>query len=99
MVIGKQDSRVVSNNSGISTSHEQGLQEMLEIGRCLGSGPRYLLYYHGQLAITNERGLASWPEGLKVLIAVVNSRECTGGLSPARKTYLLDKMWKNKNIS
>ncbi|OHB83359.1 MAG: hypothetical protein A2Z38_04935 [Planctomycetes bacterium RBG_19FT_COMBO_48_8] len=38
-------------------SVEAELQEMLEIGLYLGSGPRYLLYYYGQLAITNDAGL------------------------------------------
>jgi hypothetical protein len=83
---------VVLNNSDISTCCEQELQEMLEIGSYLGSGSRYLFYYYGQLAITNERGLASWPEGPKVIIAVVKPQECAGGLSPAGKAYLLDKL-------
>lgn len=83
---------MVLNNGGISTCHEQELQEMLEIGRYLGSGPRYLLYYYGQLAITNETGLMHWPKGPKAVIAVVKSQECAGGLSLARKAYLLDKL-------
>jgi hypothetical protein len=78
------------NNSGISTCHEQELQEMLEISRYLGSGPRYLLYYYGQFAITNETGLMYWPKGPKAVIAVIKPQECAGGLSPARKAYLLD---------
>lgn len=80
------------NNSGISTCHEQELQEMLEIGRYLSSGLQYLLYYYGQLAITNDTGLMHWPKGPKVVIAVVKPWECASGLSPARKAYLLDKL-------
>jgi hypothetical protein len=71
---------------------EQELQEMLEISVYLGSGPRYLLYYYGQLAITNDAGLTRWPEGPKMIVSVIKARECTGGLSPARKTYLLAKL-------
>ena len=73
-------------------SIEAELQEMLEIGRYLGSGPRYLLYYYGQLAITNNVGLNRWPEGPKVIVAVVKAQECVRGLSPARRTYLLAKL-------
>jgi hypothetical protein len=65
---------------------------MLEIGVCLGAGPRYLLYYYGQLAITNDAGLMHWPKGPKVIVAVVRVRECAGGLSPARRAYLLAKL-------
>jgi len=83
---------MVSNNSEITTCHEQELQEMLEIGLYLGSGPRYLLYYYGQLAITNDAGLNRWPEGPKVVVAVIKAQECAGGLSPARKAYLLAKL-------
>jgi len=83
---------MVSNNSDIMTCHEQELQEMLEIGLYLGSGPRYLLYYYGQLAITNGVGLNRWPEGPKVVVAVIKAQECAGGLSPARKAYLLAKL-------
>jgi hypothetical protein len=73
-------------------SAEAELQEMLDIGMYLGSGPRYLLYYYGQLAITNNVGLNRWPEGPKVIVAVIKAWECTGGLSPARKAYLLAKL-------
>jgi hypothetical protein len=74
------------------TSMEAELQEMLEIGRYLGSGPRYLLYYYGQLAITNDTGLNRWPQGPKAIVAVIKAQECAGGLSPARKEYLLAKL-------
>jgi hypothetical protein len=73
-------------------SMEAELREMLEIGRYLGSGPRYLLYYYGQLAITNDAGLNRWPEGPKVVVAVIKPQECVSGLSPARKEYLLAKL-------
>ncbi len=72
--------------------HESGLQEMLEIGLYLGSGQRYLLYYYGRLAITNDAGLMRWPEGPKVIVAVIKAQECACGLSPARKSYLLAKL-------
>jgi len=68
------------------------LREMLETGLYLGAGPRYLLYYYGQLAITNDAGLMRWPEGPKVIVAVIKAQECVGGLSPARKAYLLAKL-------
>jgi hypothetical protein len=71
---------------------EAELQEMLEIGMYLGSGPRYLLYYYGQLAITNDAGLMRWPQGPKAVIAVIKAQECVSGLSPAKKTYLLAKL-------
>jgi hypothetical protein len=83
---------MVSNNSDIMTCHEQELEEMLEIGLYLGSGPRYLLYYYGQIAITNNTGLMRWPKGPKVVVAVIKSQECVCGLSPARKAYLLAKL-------
>ena len=73
-------------------SMEAELQEMLEIGLYLGSGPRYLLYYYGQLAITNDTGLMRWPEGPKAIVAVIKARECAVRLSPARKEYLLAKL-------
>ena len=73
-------------------SMEAELQEMLEIGLYLGSGPRYLFYYYGQLAITNDAGLNRWPQGPKVIVAVIKAQECTSGLSPARETYLLAKL-------
>jgi len=74
------------------TSMEAELEEMLEIGLYLGSGPRYLLYYYGQLAITNDAGLNRWPEGPKVIVAVIKAQECACGLSHARKGYLLAKL-------
>lgn len=83
---------MVSNNNDIITCHEQKLEEMLEIGLYLGSGPRYLLYYYGQLAITNDAGLIRWPKGPKVIVAVIKSHECACGLSQARKAYLLTKL-------
>ena len=73
-------------------SMEAELQEMLEIGLYLGSGPRYLFYYYGQLAITNDAGLNRWPQGPKVIVAVIKAQECACGLSPARKAYLLAKL-------
>lgn len=83
---------MVSDNSDIKTGHDKELQEILEIGIYLGSGPRYLLYYYGQLAITNNAGLMHWPEGPKVVVAVINARECVRGLSQARKSYLMAKL-------
>jgi len=74
------------------TSTEAELQEMLETGRYLGAGPRYLLFYYGQLAITNDAGLNRWPQGPKVVVAVIKAQECAGGLNPARKAYLLVKL-------
>ncbi|HUT45855.1 MAG TPA: hypothetical protein VMX36_06185 [Sedimentisphaerales bacterium] len=74
------------------TNTEAELQEMLETGRYLGAGPRYLLYYYGQLAITNDAGLMRWPQGPKVVVAVLRPDECVHGLSPARKEYLLAKL-------
>ena len=74
------------------SSMEAELQEMLKIGLYLGSGPRYLLYYYGQLAITNNSGLKSWPEGPKVIVDVLKPHECAGGFSPTRKAYLLAKL-------
>jgi hypothetical protein len=71
---------------------ERELQEMLEIGVYLGPGPRYLLYYYGQPAITNDAGLMHWPQGPKVIVAVIKAQECVDGLSPARKKYLLAKL-------
>jgi len=83
---------MVSNNSDTMICHEQELQEMLEIGRYLGSGPRYLLYYYGWLAITNGTGLMHWPQGPKVIVAVIKPQECACGISPKRKAYLLAKL-------
>jgi hypothetical protein len=71
---------------------EQELQKMLEIGVYFSSGPRYLLYYYGQPAITNDAGLMRWPEGPKVIVSVIKAQECMSGLSPARKSYLLAKL-------
>ncbi|MHC4206193.1 MAG: hypothetical protein ACYSTT_16200 [Planctomycetota bacterium] len=71
---------------------EAELQEMLEIGMYLGSGPRYLLYYYGRLAITNDAGLMRWPQGPKVFVAVIKAQECAGGLSRTRKEYMLAKL-------
>ena len=73
-------------------STETELQEMLKIGMHLGPGPRYLMYYYGQLAIANDAGLMHWPKGPKVIVAVIKAQECTRGLSPARKAYLMDKL-------
>ena len=83
---------MVSDKGDIMACHEQELQEMLEIGRHLGSTPRYLLYYYGQLAIANDAGLMHWPEGPKVIVTVIKAQECVCGLSPARKVYLLDRL-------
>jgi hypothetical protein len=74
------------------TSLEAELPEILQIGLYLGSGTRYLLYYYVQLAITNNSGLKSWPEGPKVIVAVIKQKECVCGLSPARKAYLMAKL-------
>ena len=73
-------------------SVESELKEMLEIGLYLGYGPRYLLYYYGQLAITSDTGLMCWPEGPMVIVAVVKAQECMSGLSPVRRSYLLAKL-------
>ena len=89
---------MVSNNSDILNSQEQELKETLEIGRYLGSGLRYLLYYYGQLAITNDAGLMHWPEGPKVIVALVTAQECAGGLSSARRAYLLAKLCSFEDI-
>lgn len=78
--------------SGSNESIESKLKEMLSISKYLGSGPRYLLCYYGQLAITNGKGFKSWPEGPKVIIAIIQARECVDGLSPVRKIYLLKKL-------
>lgn len=83
---------MVSNNSDIMTSYEREFQDMLQIGQYLGIGPRYLLYYYGQLAITNDTGLMCWPEGPIKIVAVIKAQECANGLSPARKVYLLAKL-------
>lgn len=83
---------MVLNSRDITNSQEQELHEILEIGVHLGSGPLYLLYYYGQLAITNDAGLMRWPEGPKVIVAVVTTQECAGGLSPARKEFLLAEL-------
>jgi hypothetical protein len=83
---------MVVNSSGVASFGAGELEEMLEIGRYLGSGLRYLLYYYGQLAITNEPGLAGWPEGPKTVIATIKAEECLSGLSPAGKGYLLAKL-------
>ena len=74
------------------TFQEREFQDMLQIGRYLGAGPRYLLYYYGQLAITNDTGLMFWPEGPREIVAVIKARECVNGLSPARKVYLMAKL-------
>jgi hypothetical protein len=89
---------MVSNNSNITNSHERELQEMLEIGVYLGAGPRYLLYYYGQLAITNDAGLIHWPKGPKAFVAAVTAKECAGGLSPTRKACLLAKLRSFENV-
>ena len=83
---------MVSDKSDIMTCHASELQEMLEIGRYLGPGPRYLLYYYGRLAITSDAGLIHWPEGPKIIIAVIKAQECICGLSPARNAYLLARL-------
>lgn len=83
---------MVPNSCNIMSCREQELREMLEIGMYLGSGPRYLLYYYGQLAITNGAGLMHWPEGPKAIVAVIKAQECRRGLSFARKEYLLARL-------
>lgn len=83
---------MVVDSISVENTIAKELEAMLDIGRYLGSGPRYLLYYYGQLAITNETGLASWPEGPKTVIATIKAQECLSGLSPARKDYLLAKL-------
>jgi hypothetical protein len=89
---------MVSNNSDITNSHERELREMLKIGVFLGTGPRYLLYYYGQLAITNNAGLMCWPKGPKAIVAVVTAQECAGGLSSARRVCLLAKLCSFEDI-
>jgi hypothetical protein len=84
--------RMFSKNSDMMTSYEREFQDMLRVGRYLGSGPRYLLYYYGQLAITNDSGLKFWPEGPRKIVAVIKARECANGFSPARKAYLMAKL-------
>ena len=90
--------RMVSNSSDIVASHEQELRETLGIGQYLGNGPRYLLYYYGQLAITNDSGLMCWPEGPKVIVTVIKPQEYAGGLSLERKKYLLAKLCSLEDI-
>ena len=93
---------MIPNNSDIMTSCEHELQEKLEIGRYLGTGLRYLLYYYGQLAITNDTGLMCWPEGPKVIVSIIKPQECVDGLRLERKEYLLAKLcsleesWKDR---
>lgn len=90
---------MVSHNSDFIRCRERELQEMLDIGVYLGSGPRYLLYYYRQLAITNDAGLMNWPQGPKVIVSVIKAQECTSGLSPERKTYLLAKLRSLEDVS
>lgn len=90
---------MVPHNGEVIASNKQRrevscgeLQDKLEIGRHLGTGPRYLLYYYGQLAITNNTGLMYWPEGPKMIVSVIKEHECENGLSINRKEYLLAKL-------
>lgn len=83
---------MLSKDISIMESVEAKLLEMLEIGMHLGTGPLYLLYYYGQLAITNNAGLLRWPEGPKVIVAVIEAQECSLMFRSARKAYLLKRL-------
>jgi hypothetical protein len=74
------------------------LEEILDLCKSMGPGPRYLFLYYGQLAITNYSGFLRWPEGPKYMIAVIEQAEYVKGpqdgqahISEARKELFLKR--------
>ena len=63
--------------------------ELIELGKLMGPGPRYLFLYYDQLAITNYNGFSRWPEGPKTMIAVIEQSEYVKGISESRKELFL----------
>lgn len=81
------------------TNLETELQEMLGVARFMGHGYLYLLLYYGQLAITNQTGMMNWPEGPKVVVAMITRNECFCGLSKPRKAFILEKLHSLNELS
>ncbi len=68
------------------------LEEMLELGRWMGPGDRYLMLYEGQLAITNRAGLAHWPRGRRQMIAIFNAADCVHGLTSRQWDKIFERL-------
>jgi len=68
------------------------LEEMLELGRWMGPGKRYLMLYEGQLAITNRVGLAHWPRGRRQMIAVLDAADCVHGLTSRQWDKIFERL-------
>ena len=65
------------------------LDEVLDLCKSMGPGPRYLFLYYGHLAISNYNGFSRWPEGPKTMIAVIEQSEYVKGISESRKELFL----------
>lgn len=68
---------------------EKELDEILALGKSMGTGPRYLFLYYGLLAITSFNGYLNWPEGPRRMIALIKPSEYAKGISKARKELFL----------
>lgn len=75
------------------------VEEMLELGRCMGPGERYLMLYEALPAITNRTGLAWWPKGDRRVIAVFDAADCVTGLTSRQWEQILDRLSKAKGAS
>lgn len=73
------------------------LEEMLELGRWMGCGERYLMLYEGQLAITNRVGLARWPKGRRQMIAVLSAADCACALTSRQRGKIFERLRTLKN--
>ena len=68
------------------------IEEMLELGCCMGPGERYLMLYEGQLAITNRVGLAHWPKGTRQMIATLNVADCAHELTRSQWDKISERL-------
>lgn len=75
------------------------IEEMLELGCCMGPGERYLMLYKGQLAITNRVGLAHWPKGRRQMIATLNVADCVHGLTLCQRNRMFKRLRMLENCS
>jgi len=68
------------------------LEYMFELGRWMGHGERYLIWYEGELAITNRCGLAHWPRGRRQIVAILGVGDCVHGLTLRQRSQISGRL-------
>lgn len=73
-------------------SETEQIEELLELGRYMGPGERYLMLYEGVLRITNRTGFARWPRGNRRTIAIFDAANCVCGLNRGQWSEIMGRL-------